>query len=123
MRCLLRQPNTCMRCLVSQSNNVSRVQAGLVTKLNARTSVLAAMNPIGKNYDSGKGVESNTGISGPLVSRFDIVMVLQDLVNPDRCAKYPFKVHHNAFPSCTRFQAQDFILFSEMSLFSPCCCE
>lgn len=55
-----------------------------MTKLNARTSVLAAMNPISP-YDASKSVESNTGISGPLVSRFDIVMVLQDLVNPDRC--------------------------------------
>ena len=63
---------------------LSIVQAGLVTKLNARTSVLAAMNPIGM-YDTGKSVESNIGLSGPLVSRFDIVMVLQDLVNPDRC--------------------------------------
>lgn len=57
-----------------------------MTKLNARTSVLAAMNPVSV-YDTNKSVEANTGISGPLVSRFDVVMVLQDLVNPDRCVQ------------------------------------
>ncbi len=34
-------------------------------------------------YDSRVSLGVNTSLSGPLLSRFDIVLVLQDLQNPD----------------------------------------
>ena len=58
--------------------NAKRVlQAGMVTTLNARTSVLAAMNPVG-TYDSRKSIHANTALAVPLISRFDVIMVLLD---------------------------------------------
>lgn len=64
---------------------VEAVQAGMVTKLAARTSVLAAMNPVGQ-YDPMRTLEANTGLPPPLLSRFDVVLVLVDGVNESRCA-------------------------------------
>jgi DNA helicase MCM9 len=34
-------------------------------------------------YDSRVSLSINTSLSGPLLSRFDIVLVLQDMKNPD----------------------------------------
>lgn len=64
------------------------VQAGMVTKLPARTSVLAAMNPVGQ-YDPMRSLEANTGLPPPLLSRFDIVLALVDGVHESRCADTP----------------------------------
>lgn len=61
------------------------LQAGMVTKLAARTSVLAAMNPVAQ-YDPERPLEANTGLPAPLLSRFDVVLALVDGVNATRCA-------------------------------------
>jgi hypothetical protein len=68
-----------------ESQHVEITQAGMVTTLNARTSILAAMNPAGC-YDASKPVDANTGLPPPLVSRFDIVMVLMDGMDARRCS-------------------------------------
>jgi hypothetical protein len=78
------------------------VQGGMVTKLNARTSVVAAMNPLAR-YDAEKGLEANTGLPAPLLSRFDLVMVLMDGMEAARfalCLTKPICMHqpHDACP-------------------------
>ena len=62
------------------------VQAGMVTSLKARTSIIASMNPTGR-YDAAKSLDANTGLPAPLLSRFDIVMVLLDGMEAERCAR------------------------------------
>ncbi len=53
------------------------MQAGLVTMLSTRTSVLGVTNPKGI-YNPSAHVSANTSVSGPLLSRFDCVLVLLD---------------------------------------------
>ncbi|CAN6327935.1 unnamed protein product [Urochloa humidicola] len=60
---------------------VSVAKAGLVASLSARTSVLAAANPVGGHYDRAKTVNENLKMSAALLSRFDLVFILLD--NPD----------------------------------------
>lgn len=52
-------------------------QAGMVCKLNTRCSIIAATNQRGK-YDKSKSLSGNTGLSSPLISRFDLVFVIID---------------------------------------------
>ncbi|XP_022145599.1 probable DNA helicase MCM8 [Momordica charantia] len=57
---------------------VSIAKAGLVASLSARTSVLAAANPVGGHYNRSKTVNENLKMSAPLLSRFDLVFILLD---------------------------------------------
>uniref|UniRef100_K3Y177 Probable DNA helicase MCM9 n=1 Tax=Setaria italica TaxID=4555 RepID=K3Y177_SETIT len=58
------------------------ILAGLVTTLSSRTTVFGATNPKGQ-YDPDESLSVNTTLSGPLLSRFDIVLVLLDTQNSD----------------------------------------
>ncbi|KAL8140722.1 hypothetical protein V2J09_006743 [Rumex salicifolius] len=57
---------------------VSVAKAGLIASLSARTSVLAAANPVGGHYNRAKTVNENLKMSAPLLSRFDLVFILLD---------------------------------------------
>ena len=61
-----------------EQQTISIAKAGIQATLNARTSVLAAANPIRGRYDRTKTLKQNVDISAPIMSRFDLFFVVLD---------------------------------------------
>lgn len=53
----------------------------LQATLNARTSILAAANPVSGRYDRSKSLKQNVNLSAPIMSRFDLFFILVDDCN------------------------------------------
>lgn len=65
-----------------EQQSISISKAGIVTSLQARCSVIAAANPIGGRYDASMTFTENVNLSDPILSRFDILCVVRDEVDP-----------------------------------------
>lgn len=61
-----------------EQQTISIAKAGIQATLNARTSILAAANPIGGRYDKRKTLRQNIAMTAPIMSRFDLFFVLLD---------------------------------------------
>lgn len=66
---------------VMEQQTVSVAKAGIITTLNARTSILASANPIGSRYNPDLPVPQNIDLPPTLLSRFDLVYLMLDQVN------------------------------------------
>ena len=76
---------------VMEQQTVSVAKAGIITTLNARSSILACANPIGSRYNPDLSVPQNIDLPPTLLSRFDLVYLILDRVdekNDRRLAKH-----------------------------------
>ena len=65
-----------------EQQSISISKAGIVTTLQARCAVVAAANPVRGRYDASVPFRSNVELTEPILSRFDILLVIRDIVSP-----------------------------------------
>ncbi len=61
-----------------EQQTISISKAGIQATLNARTSILAAANPVAGRYDRSRTLKQNLTMSAPIMSRFDLFFVVLD---------------------------------------------
>ncbi|KAG0284911.1 DNA replication licensing factor mcm8 [Linnemannia gamsii] len=61
-----------------EQQSISIAKAGIICTLPARTSVIAAANPVGGHYNTSKTVAENLKMNTALLSRFDLIFILMD---------------------------------------------
>ena len=85
---------------VMEQQTVSIAKAGITTSLNARTSILAAANPVYGRYDESKNPDENIDLPKALLSRFDLIFLLLDKADQSKdelLATHVASVHKNKF--------------------------
>eukprot|EP00834_Sanchytrium_tribonematis_P005670 NODE_359_length_8799_cov_0.795172.p1 type:complete len:642 gc:universal NODE_359_length_8799_cov_0.795172:4091-6016(+) len=87
---------------IMEQQTLSISKAGIVTTLNARTSILAAANPVYGRYNPNVPAHKNVNLPAALISRFDIVYILVDTPDLDSdiaLGEYVSHVHqHGTHP-------------------------
>uniref|UniRef100_K1QD65 DNA helicase n=1 Tax=Magallana gigas TaxID=29159 RepID=K1QD65_MAGGI len=87
---------------VMEQQTISIAKAGIMTSLNARVSILAAANPAYGRYNPKKSIEQNIQLPAALLSRFDLLWLMQDKADREndlRLAQHITYVHqHNIQP-------------------------
>lgn len=72
---------------VMEQQSASIAKGGIVATLNARTSILAAANPMYGKYDPFKNITENVNLPIPLLTRFDLIFVVRDIPTKEKDEK------------------------------------
>src|SRR5437899_1899800 len=71
-------------------------KGGIYATLNARTAILAAINPVLGKYDAYQNLTDNINLPIPLLTRFDLIFVIRDTPTPaqdELLASHILEVH------------------------------
>lgn len=104
---------------VMEQQTCSVAKGGIVATLNARTSILAAANPIYGKYDPYKNITENVNLPVPLLTRFDLVFIVKDIPEKEKdnlIASHILEIHRDAEHASK--PAIDIDLFSKYLAFS-----
>lgn len=63
---------------VMEQQTLSIAKAGIICQLNARTSILAAANPVESQWNKNKNIIDNVHLPHTLMSRFDLIFLILD---------------------------------------------
>lgn len=103
--------------LLQEQQTVSIAKAGIITTLNARTSILAAANPVNSKYNPRLPIPANIDLPPTLISRFDLLYLVLDKIDEysdRRLAKHLVGLYLEDRPTA----ANDETLVSTIAVFS-----
>ncbi|XP_003278107.1 DNA replication licensing factor MCM7 isoform X1 [Nomascus leucogenys] len=95
---------------VMEQQTISIAKAGILTTLNARCSILAAANPAYGRYNPRRSLEQNIQLPAALLSRFDLLWLIQDRPDRDndlRLAQHITYVHQHSRQPPSQFEPLD----------------
>lgn len=98
---------------VMEQQTISIAKAGIMTSLNARVSILAAANPAYGRYNPKRTIEQNIQLPAALLSRFDLLWLIQDRADRDndlRLAKHITYVHQHSTQPPSKTKTLDMAL-------------
>lgn len=84
-----------------EQQSISISKAGIVTTLQARCAILAAANPTRGRYNPTVPFSQNVELTEPILSRFDVLCVVKDTVDPvkdDMLARFVVGSHTRSHP-------------------------
>lgn len=84
-----------------EQQSISISKAGIVTTLQARCAIIAAANPIRGRYNPTIPFQQNVELTEPILSRFDVLCVVKDSVDPvadELLAKFVVGSHRRSHP-------------------------
>uniref|UniRef100_F1KUS0 DNA replication licensing factor MCM2 n=1 Tax=Ascaris suum TaxID=6253 RepID=F1KUS0_ASCSU len=93
-----------------EQQSISISKAGIVTSLQARCTVIAAANPISGRYDTSRTFAENVDLTEPILSRFDILCVIRDTVDPaedERLATFVVASHRRHHPDVDQTESEE----------------
>lgn len=93
-----------------EQQSISISKAGIVTTLQARCAIIAAANPNGGRYNATIPFSQNVDLTEPILSRFDILCVVRDMVNPEidaQLATFVLESHKTAHPNAKQSDNED----------------
>ena len=70
-----------------EQQTISIAKAGIMATLNSRCSVLAAANPKFGRFDQYKSIGEQIDLPSPILSRFDLIFVVEDKPNVEKDSK------------------------------------
>ncbi|XP_043463646.1 DNA replication licensing factor Mcm7 [Leptopilina heterotoma] len=95
---------------VMEQQTISIAKAGIMTRLNARVSILAAANPAYGRYNTKRTVEQNIQLPPALLSRFDLLWLILDRADRDndlKLAEHITYVHRHSAQPKSEVEAMD----------------
>jgi len=82
-----------------EQQTISIAKAGIMATLNSRCSVLAAANPKFGRFDRYKSIAEQIDLPSPILSRFDLIFIIEDKPNAERdhkLAGHILKIHQES---------------------------
>lgn len=82
-----------------EQQTISIAKAGIMATLNSRCSMLAAANPKFGRFDRYKSIAEQINLPSPILSRFDLIFVIEDKPNAERdkqLAGHILNIHKSA---------------------------
>jgi DNA replication licensing factor MCM2 len=92
-----------------EQQSISISKAGIVATLQARCAVIAAANPKTGRYNSSLHFHENVELTEPILSRFDVLCVVKDVIDPvldTKLAEFVVRSHDKSHPDCATLEGE-----------------